>query len=60
MDESKFDRSYIPEHLEQKVHNWRDLSFSERFDLTHELSLAEWAEIGFLPIDGQRNPTSQK
>jgi hypothetical protein len=60
MDESEFDRSYIPEHLKQKVHNWRNLSFSERFDLTRELSLAEWAEIGVFPIDEQRNPTSQK
>ena len=46
MDESKFDRSYVPEHLEEKVRNWRSLSFSERWNLTCELSEAAWAKIG--------------
>lgn len=46
MDESKFDRSYVPPHLEEKVRNWRNLSVGERFILTSELSEAAWAKIG--------------
>ena len=46
MDESNFDRSYVPPHLEEKVRNWRNLSFGERFNLTCELSEAAWAKIG--------------
>ena len=46
MDESKFDYTYVPEHLKEKVSNWRNLSFSERFELTYELSVAAWAKIG--------------
>lgn len=46
VDESKFDRNYVPDHLKEKVKNWRNLSFSERFNLTCELSEAAWAKIG--------------
>ncbi len=46
VDESKFDRTYVPEHLKEKVSNWRNLSSAERFDLCSELSLAAWAKIG--------------
>jgi hypothetical protein len=46
MDEANFDRTYVPQHLAEKVRNWRNLSFSERFNLTNELSLAAWAKIG--------------
>ena len=46
VDESKFDYTYVPEHLKERVRNWRDLSFSERFNLTCELSQAAWAKIG--------------
>jgi hypothetical protein len=46
VDESKFDYTYVPEHLKERVKNWRSLSFGERFELTHELSLAAWAKIG--------------
>jgi hypothetical protein len=46
INESKFDRTYVPPHLEEKVRNWRNLSFSERFNLTCELSEAAWAKIG--------------
>jgi hypothetical protein len=46
VDESKFDYTYVPEPLAEKVRNWRSLSFSERMNLTSELSLAAWAKIG--------------
>ncbi len=46
MDETKFDRSYVPEHLTEKIQNWRDLSVGERIVLTSELRLAAWAKIG--------------
>jgi hypothetical protein len=36
----------VVEHLAKKVRNWRNLSFGERFELTHELSIAAWAKIG--------------
>jgi hypothetical protein len=45
-DEKDFDYNYVPEHLAEKVRNWRNLSVSERFNLTSELSLAVWAKIG--------------
>ncbi len=46
VDESKFDYSYVPEHLKEKVKNCEDLSFGERFDLIAELSESAWAKIG--------------
>ena len=46
MDETNFDRTYVPQHLAEKVNKWRDLSFCERFNLTSELSVAAWAKIG--------------
>jgi len=46
VDESKFDRNYVPEHLKEKVKNHKNLSFSERFDLIAELSEAAWAKLG--------------
>ncbi len=46
MDESKFDYSYVPEHLKEKVKNYKDLSIGERLELTWELSEAAWAKIG--------------
>ncbi|MGD0902649.1 MAG: hypothetical protein ABR924_06865 [Terracidiphilus sp.] len=46
MDESDFDYTYVPEHLAEKVRNWRSLSVSERLILTSELSQAAWAKIG--------------
>lgn len=49
MDESNFDRSYVPEHLAEKVRNWRRLSGNERFNLIRELSDAAWAKIGAVP-----------
>jgi hypothetical protein len=45
-DESKFDYSYVPEHLQTRVKKCKNLSFSERFDLTHQLSVAAWVKIG--------------
>jgi hypothetical protein len=45
-DETDFDYTYGPEHLAEKVRNWRNLSVSERSGLTSELSLAAWAKIG--------------
>jgi len=46
MDESEFDYNYVPEHLAEKVRNSRSLSFSERWQLTCELSKSAWAKIG--------------
>jgi hypothetical protein len=46
VDESKFPYGYVPEHLKERVKNWRYLSFGERFELTDELSKAAWAKIG--------------
>lgn len=46
MDESNFDRTYVPPHLAEKVRNCRTLSDAERFELTCGLSLAAWAKIG--------------
>jgi hypothetical protein len=46
MDESDFDYNYVPEHLTEKVRNWRNLSIGERLELTQEMSLAAWAKIG--------------
>jgi hypothetical protein len=48
MDETDFDYNYVPEHLVEKVRNWRSLAFSERFILTWELSEAAWAKIGIV------------
>jgi len=46
MDESNFDYNYVPEHLKERVKNWRSLSVGERLELTHELSVAAGAKIG--------------
>lgn len=46
VDESKFPYGYVPEHLKERVKNWRSLSYCERFNLTGELSEAAWAKIG--------------
>ncbi|HEY2857003.1 MAG TPA: hypothetical protein VGJ21_01140 [Terracidiphilus sp.] len=46
IDESKFDYNYVPEHLKERVANWRELSLAERFELTCELSRAAWAKLG--------------
>jgi hypothetical protein len=46
IDESKFPYGYVPDHLKERVKNWRSLSFGERFALTSELSEAGWAKIG--------------
>lgn len=46
IDESKFDYTYVPEHLKERKANWRNLSFAERMELTGELSLAAWEKLG--------------
>jgi hypothetical protein len=46
VDESKFPYGYVPEHLKERVKNWRSLTVRERIELTHELSVAAWAKIG--------------
>jgi hypothetical protein len=46
VDETDFDYTHVPEHLAEKVRNWRNLSVSERSSLASELSLAAWAKIG--------------
>jgi hypothetical protein len=45
-DESRFPYGYVPEHLKERVKNWRSLSVGERLELTSELSLAAWEKIG--------------
>jgi hypothetical protein len=46
VDESKFPYGYVPEHLKEKVKNWRSLSLPERMGLVSALSLAGWEKIG--------------
>ena len=46
IDESKFDYTYVPDHLKESVKNHMNLSMKERFDLIAELSVAAWAKIG--------------
>jgi hypothetical protein len=46
VDESKFPYDYVPDHLKERVKNWRELSIGERLKLTCELSEAAWAKIG--------------
>ncbi len=48
IDESKVDYTYVPEHLKERVKNWRSLSFQERMELTFELSVAAWEKLGVL------------
>ena len=52
VDESKFPYGYVPEHLKERVKNWRSLSVGERMGLTPELSRAAWEKIGVV-----RDPT---
>jgi hypothetical protein len=52
IDESKFDYSYVPEHLKERVENWRGLTVGERLVLVSEMSEAAWAKIGVV-----RDPT---
>jgi hypothetical protein len=40
VNDSKFPYAYVPEHLKERVKNWRSLSVGERMELTSELSLA--------------------
>ena len=46
VDESQFPYGYVPEHLAERVRNWRSLSVGERLILVSELSEAAWAKIG--------------
>ncbi|HEY1805756.1 MAG TPA: hypothetical protein VGG45_14875 [Terracidiphilus sp.] len=46
VDESKFPYGYVPEHLKERVKDWRSLTVGERMELTYELSLAAWEKIG--------------
>jgi len=46
VNESKFPYGYLPEHLKERVKNWRSLSVGERMELTSELSRAAWEKIG--------------
>jgi hypothetical protein len=57
MDETKFDRTHVPQRLVEKVRNWRNLSVGERFNLTCELSEAAWTEIGI--VHDQSKPTDK-
>ncbi len=52
IDESKFDYKYVPEHLKERVKNWRSLTVGERLSLVSELNEAAWAKIGVV-----RDPT---
>lgn len=46
VDESKFPYGYVPDHLKERVKNWRSLTVGERLTLVSELSEAAWAKIG--------------
>ena len=46
VDESKFPYGYVPEHLKERVKNWRSLRSVSGSILTRELSEAAWAKIG--------------
>jgi len=46
VDESMFPYGYLPEHLKERVKNWRSLTVGERLGLSFELSEAGWAKIG--------------
>ena len=46
VDESKFDYTYVPDGLKERVAKWRGLSTQERMELTWELSLAAWEKLG--------------
>jgi hypothetical protein len=46
IDESKFPYGYVPDHLKERVKNWRELSIGERLGLSFELSEAAWAKVG--------------
>lgn len=56
VDESTFDYNFMPEHLKERVKNWRSLSMQARMELTWELSRAAWEKQDFVydpskPID---------
>ena len=46
VDESKFPYGYVPEHLKDRIANWKNLPVGERLTLTSEMSEAAWAKIG--------------
>jgi hypothetical protein len=46
IDESKFDYTHVPNHLKERVANWRNITFQERMELTSKLSLAAWEKLG--------------
>ena len=46
VDESKFPCGYVPDHLKERMKNWRSLSVGERLTLVSELSIAAWEKIG--------------
>jgi hypothetical protein len=46
IDESKFDYNYVPEHLKERISNWRNLTVGERLELSFEMSEAAWAKLG--------------
>jgi len=46
VDESLFPYGYVPEHLKERIANWKNLSIGERLSLSFEMSEAAWARIG--------------
>ena len=38
IDESKFPYGYVPEHLKERVKNWRSLTVGERLSLSFEFN----------------------
>ena len=53
VDESMFPYGYVPDHLKDKVENWRSLSVGERLGLVSALSLAAWEKIGVVYDPGR-------
>lgn len=46
VDESKFPYGCVPNHLRERVNNWRSLTAGERLSLSFELREEGWAKIG--------------
>lgn len=58
MRDIEFDRKSVPEHLKERVRNWRNLSVGDRLVLTHDLSEEAWARIGIIHDPNKRMDTT--
>jgi hypothetical protein len=65
IDESKFDYNFVPPHLDGRVKDFLNLPIGERLELTWELSLAAWKELGVVydpdkPMDKTIRPITRQ